>query len=155
MSYIRNPTRTFLQFLSATSEVTHDRILWYNLGQLSMALHIITVIKTLEQLPVVTDHGRQEAISALQTILTELDLADDAYELYEKLGEWRKPTFEPEPSPSGTSGAGVEWTQAPRLHGLSSPDASPPGRLALSERPLEGRLERRSRDGPSTSESGE
>jgi hypothetical protein len=155
MTYIRNPVRTFLQFLSATSEVTHDRILWYNLGQLSLALHIITVIKTLESLPVVTEGGRQEAIAVLQTILTDLDLADDAYELYEKLGEWRRPTFEAEPSPEGTSGAGVEWTQAPRLHGLSSPDDVQPGRPALSERLLEGRLERRSPDGPSTSESEE
>lgn len=155
MSYMVNPTRVFLQFLSTTHEATTRDLTWYSFGQASMALHIITVIKTLESLPVVTEHARQETISALQTILTDLDMADESYELYERLGNWRMPTFDREPSPPGTSDAGVhaDWIQVPRSPGPSSLDASSRGRAAPSARLLEERRERRSPDGSSTSES--
>lgn len=68
----------------------------YQIGALSVALEIITRIKLLESLPITTEVGRQEAITVLQTMLTELGISDLAYEWYEKLSEWRKPKFIPQ-----------------------------------------------------------
>jgi hypothetical protein len=87
--FMSEPAKVLKEFiqLSRSSEGA------YQLGCLGMALEIITRIKLLESLPITTEVGRQEAITVLQTMLTELGISDLAYEWYERLSEWRRPKF--------------------------------------------------------------
>jgi hypothetical protein len=66
----------------------------FTLGRLSMALEMITVIKTIEDelVPMLTLQ-RHEVISVLQTLLKDQDLAEPAMEWYEALTLWRQPVF--------------------------------------------------------------
>jgi hypothetical protein len=92
--FIENPSRVLTAYLKAKglkSAYCHPA---YDCGRLAMALEIITQIKALESLPVVSDLGRQEAVTALYAVLTETGFEDEAYRWYEMLGEWRRPKFQ-------------------------------------------------------------
>jgi hypothetical protein len=66
----------------------------FTLGRLSMALEIITVIKTLEdELVPMLSLKRYEIISVLETLLRDQDLAESAMEWYEALTLWRQPVI--------------------------------------------------------------
>lgn len=89
--FMTEPAKVFKAYLRGSR--SEDR--WYQYGMLAMALEIISRIKLLEDLPVTTEVGRQEAITCLQTMLTELGISDIAYEWYDILAEWRRPKFLP------------------------------------------------------------
>lgn len=92
--FMSRPAKVFTAYIQLSRESEGA----FQLGMLGMALEIITRIKVLESLPVTTEVGRQEAITVLQTMLTELGISDYAYEWYERLSEWRRPKFQPDAS---------------------------------------------------------
>jgi hypothetical protein len=93
VSFMSEPAKVLRSYLQGTP--SEDR--WYQYGMLAMSLELITRIKVLEELPVTTEVGRQEAITVLHTMLTELGISELAYDWYEKLDEARKPKFRPVP----------------------------------------------------------
>jgi hypothetical protein len=112
---MKNPTSVWLSYLSVVYGHKLKGRAPFDYGRVAMALEIVSKIKLLESLPVTTEYGRQEAISALHTILVETGLAESVYDLYEQLNDWRRPKFapsqQPEPSPSATAGADGPWPQ--------------------------------------------
>ena len=92
MSYIMRPSEVFKLYLSEKMSVSPDGIQY---GMLAMALEVVTVIKTLEALPTTSVGTRSETISVLHTLLQDVGLDVYAYEWYERLDEWRRPTFVP------------------------------------------------------------
>src|SRR5882672_8326782 len=91
--FMERPAKVLYDYVTSGNVTTSE--FWYQIGALGMALEIITRIKLLEDLPVTTEVGRQEAITCLQTMLTELGISDIAYEWYDILAEWRRPKFLP------------------------------------------------------------
>jgi len=102
LSYIMRPSEVFKLYLSEKMTVPEDAI---QFGMLAMGLEIVTVIKTLEALPTTTVGTREETISVLHTLLRDVGLDLYAYEWYERLNEWRKPSFQPVLELSGTEHA--------------------------------------------------
>jgi hypothetical protein len=98
VTYIADPIPILKQYLKSRRVVDKERELWFEYGCLAMALQVVTWIKTLEELPITTDVGRQETITALHTMLTELGIADEAYEWYDFLSQWRQLSFERAPA---------------------------------------------------------
>lgn len=92
--FIKDPSRLLWAYLARNAHTQESALDWFLLGQMAMALEVITVIKSLEGIPIVSDRGRVETISVLQTLLVDTDMADHAYDLYEELNEWRKPRFQ-------------------------------------------------------------
>lgn len=74
-----------------------EQAAWFEAGMMAMALEILTVIKTVESLPIVDEGARQETVSVLHTLLMDLDVMEKADELYARLNEARKPKFVAEP----------------------------------------------------------
>jgi hypothetical protein len=138
--FIKHPTRIFAAWLKAQgrwSVVQRDA---FNCGRLAMALEIVTQQRALEGLPVVSDLGREEAIAAMHQLLQDNDLDEIAYEWYEYLALWRRPTFEPDawqpdtspalpPLTDGSVWPDVELPSGPTHAGSSG--ASVPGRLQI------------------------
>lgn len=91
-SYIMRPSEVFKQYLGIGMGVTPDDQFQY--GMLAFGLEIVTVIKTLEALPTTTPAARAEVISVLHTLLQDLHLDGFAYEWYERLNVWRRPSFQ-------------------------------------------------------------
>lgn len=179
VNYMADPSKVLWDYLRTTRLPREGSAKgfkeWYDYGQLAMALEIVTLIKNLEQLPVVTDIGRQETISALQTLLRSMDLDEVAWEMYDRLCEWRRPKFHEIPVVVDPNlPPGVPWL----LHGPALPDDGAAGAplprlpqgqtvdLSSSDAGLEDepspvgelgewRLERRSLDEPATGESEE
>jgi len=87
------PSEVFKLYLSGKVNTDKDS---YQYGMLAMALEIVTVIKTLEALPVTSVGTREESISVLHTLLQETGLDIYAYEWYERLDDWRRPKFVPD-----------------------------------------------------------
>jgi hypothetical protein len=159
-AFIKNPTEVWMQYL----DVGYGRKLkghaLFDYGRVAMGLEIVTKIKMLESLPVTTEYGRQEAISALHTILVEQGLAESIYALYDELNDWRKPKFRPSSQQLGlsraaTSDADDSWPQRQRLE-PSSADATQPSEQPPPGWPGEREPGRPSRGGDahSTSSSG-
>jgi hypothetical protein len=90
-TFILRPSDIFAKFLHLRgSDELH-----YQCGMLAMALEILTLIKTFEALPAVSQQAREETVSSLRTLLVDLDLDDHAEVWYERLNEWRKPKLLP------------------------------------------------------------
>lgn len=87
--FMMEPSKVLKSYLEMGKK---DQV-WFDVGVLGMALEIITRIKFLEDLPVTTEVGRQEAITVLQTLLTEMGISEIAYEWYERLVTWRRVRF--------------------------------------------------------------
>jgi hypothetical protein len=104
-----------------TQEIGPD----FRYGRLSMGLEIVSLIRTLELIPVVSEAEREGTIATLFTLLREQDL-EDAFEAYDALAEWRKVKFERVASPRATGGVGApsRALALPRSLELSSPRAS-------------------------------
>jgi hypothetical protein len=146
--FIQYPTRIFAAWLKGQGRFSRVQQDAYHCGRLAMALEIITQIKSLEGLPVVSELGRQEAIAGLHAVLVNNGLEEVAFEWYDYLSEWRKPTFEPdvwpprnEPSLPGPN-VGDAWpvveTQSVPALGESS-DASGEARLRIDPVSAQGR----------------
>lgn len=92
MAFIAHPTDTLKEYVRADGSRVDD-FSWH-LGRMSMALEILTQIYVLEEFrPISTDIGRNEAISALWTLLIDCGLDQPAQEMYELLGRWRQLRF--------------------------------------------------------------
>jgi hypothetical protein len=137
--FIADPTGVFKAYIRSSGRVDD---LQFNLGRMSMALEIITQIKALEELKaVVSDLGRAEAITALDTLLQDCGLREVAYEMYEKLNEWRHPKFLPvvsnERVPPGIAVVVGPDDRRPlaTIRGLSLQHVSPPSVISPGERP--------------------
>jgi len=65
----------------------------FEMGQVAMGLEVVSLIRTLESLPVVSDAEREGTIATLYTLLREQDL-EDVFDLYERLNEWRQVKFD-------------------------------------------------------------
>jgi len=136
MPYIWRPGDVFRRYLKAI-EMDYDEKS-FQLGAMYVTLEIMSQIKLMEERYVVSEYGRNEAISALHTLLHQLHLADDTYELYDRLIRWRQPRFVAEHArePEDTVAAADDETRAwaPSFPGeepvpwpsrLGSSDASP------------------------------
>jgi len=64
----------------------------YELGQLTVALEVVSLIRTLESIPVVSVAEKEGTIATLHTLLRESQL-ESAYEAYDALAEWRRVKF--------------------------------------------------------------
>jgi hypothetical protein len=115
LSYIMRPSEVFKLYLSEKMSVPEDAIQY---GMLAMALEIVTVIKTLEALPTTAVGTREETISVLHTLLRDVGLDLYAYEWYERLNDWRRPSFVPVHEPEHTE------PSEPRVPPLSLAHAS-------------------------------
>jgi len=96
MDYMKNPSSTFYEYVQ-TLEAEGKPFTsteWYLAGEMAFALEMITLIKDLESMPVVTERSRQETISTLVTLLRETGLWDTANDTYRTLCRWRRPKFE-------------------------------------------------------------
>lgn len=161
MTFIARPSSLFKRYVRSTGSLDLGS---YQMGMMAMALEIITQIKMLEEIKVMDDFSRAEAVSALQTLLTDCGLSDPAYEMYERLNEWRALKFEPihpllrhdEPvlelprSVSVVSGN----LAALQTDELSLGDVSPPAKTSRGDKPLSSPEERRGlrQDPPSNGE---
>lgn len=87
--YILNPSRELKRALKMSTE--------YDYGMLGMALEILTVIKTIEELPVIDQGARSETVSVLYTLLSDLELLEVAEDAYARLAEVRRVRFVAEP----------------------------------------------------------
>jgi hypothetical protein len=78
----------------------------YDWGRMAMALEIVTQIKVLEEVKLMGDTARAQAVSALQTLLLDCGM-ESAYEVYDLIGNWRIKTFSAEPVPWQRGNVGV------------------------------------------------
>src|SRR4030095_4594278 len=92
-AYMSRPTEVLKQYMSSNRMAPT-----FELGQLSMGLEAVSLIRTLEDLPVVSDAEREGTIATLYTLLRENGL-EGAFEAYEALNDWRKVKFTRESSP--------------------------------------------------------
>jgi hypothetical protein len=115
--YIRNPTTVMQRLLR--DALRDEASFWY--GRLAMALEVITLIKTLEEVPgtSLTEAGRQETVSTLVTFLRDQGFDDVAYKQYEVLNDWRKLKFEP--SSSSLRASALQATDDVDGHGDQRP----------------------------------
>lgn len=108
-------------------------------GQLAVGLEIVTLIRTLESLPVVSEAEREGTIATLHTLLREQGL-EGAYEAYDRLAEWRKVKFVTAPSQRANGDASVR--QRAGQTSSSSVHAALERMTALGGKPRERRGER-------------
>lgn len=140
MTFIARPSHVFKQYVRSTGRLDNTS---YHMGMMALALEIITQIKVLEEMRyIASDLGREEAVSALQTLLKDCGIHDVAYEMYDRLAEWRKPKFSPlrphdelSHVPLGISSFASESLEASRSGEPSSDDASPPEDLSRDSKP--------------------
>lgn len=132
MTFIARPSHVFKQYVRSTGSLDNTS---YHMGMMALALEIVTQIKVLEELKyIASDLGREEAVSALQTLLKDCGIHDAAYEMYDRLAEWRKvkfrslqlPVVQHDLLPPGTAVVVSENRVEAVMVGLSSDDASPP-----------------------------
>jgi len=128
LSYIMRPSEVFKLYLSEKMTVPEDAI---QFGMLAMGLEIVTVIKTLEALPTTAVGTREETISVLHTLLKDVGLDLYAYEWYERLNDWRRPSFVPAHEPEHTE------PSEPQIPPLSLAHASLLASRLRSEQDLE------------------
>lgn len=95
--FISRPTEVLKAFLQQEQGLKPR--MEFTLGRLSMALEIITVIKTLEdEIVPMLSLQRAEIVSVLHTLLRDQNLAESAMGWYEALTLWRQPAFSDEPA---------------------------------------------------------
>jgi hypothetical protein len=98
--YMADATTVLMAFMKAKGIRPEFRY-----GQLALALEVVSLIRTLEFLPVVNDAEREGTVATLHTLLREQGL-ENAYEAYDQLAEWRKVKFvASDASPRGSAGA--------------------------------------------------
>lgn len=95
VNYMANPSQVLFEYLQQLpgKDPGGSWKRWWEYGQLAISLEMVTLIKNLEELPVATDIGRQETISALHTLLQQMGLDVLAWTMYDQLCEWRRPKF--------------------------------------------------------------
>jgi len=107
--FIKNPTETVRALLKI--DVANGA---FSAGRLAMALEVVTVIRTLEEIPSIMQ-PRESAvvISVLQTFLVDQGF-DWCYRTYDELSASRRPTFVPEPSLSSIADADGPYVLDPQ-----------------------------------------
>lgn len=133
MPWILRPSRVFHKYLRTIFEDVDQKS--YELGGLAIGLEIVGQIKFLEELAVVSDVGRSEAVSALHTLLTDLGMADEAYAMYDRLSRWRQLRFEPEPVTIADAEPSDDPPRRGRTVGSSSAPDAPVGWPFRGDRP--------------------
>lgn len=120
-TYMAHPTAVLKAYMQA-HQIERD-LSW---GQLAMGLEVVTLIRTLEDIPVVNEAEKEGTIACLVTLLREQQL-EEVYGFYDALAEWRKPRFVSEPAvgarDSGASLPHASRDQAPSRPGTA--DAQP------------------------------
>ena len=95
-------------FMARPTEVLEEYIVSqgmtrsFEMGQLAMALEVVSLIRTLESLPVVSDEEKEGTIATLYTLVRENDL-EGAFNAYEQLNSWRQVSFRCDNTPRGVS----------------------------------------------------
>jgi hypothetical protein len=92
--FMATPTKVMLKLLGQRGMTAHER-LWFGYGRLAVCLEMLSAVKVLESFAVEDERVKEAVISALQTLMTEMGLLDQAESLYEELAEWRRPRFVP------------------------------------------------------------
>ena|SRR5215471_6988858 len=118
--YIARPTEVLMAYMQWGKPPPG-----YDWGRLALALEVVTLIRTLERIPVVNDAERQGTIATLHTLLREQGL-EDVYDAYERLAEWRRVKFVPDdfafsPQASASAVAPAQLRQSRGDNGPSSP----------------------------------
>src|SRR5215831_2269063 len=75
--YIWRPGEVWRRYLKA-SDVAYDEAS-FQLGAMYVTLEMLSHMKMLEERAVVSEWGRQGAVSTLHTLLLQLNLADETY----------------------------------------------------------------------------
>lgn len=123
----------------------------FRYGQLALGLEVVSLIRTLESIPVVNDAERQGTIATLHTLLREQGL-ENAYEAYEMLAEWRRVKFVRDASPRENASAVAQHGRGLRV----SASAASSARDALGQSTArEGRLHDRLWERPSLEQGAE
>ena len=120
--FMSHPTTVLRQWLMQETPlgvVERD----FNLGRLAMALEVLTQIKILHDLPLTELSAHVEG--ALQALLIDQGLMDDAEKVYEKLDAWRAPKFVADHGGDKPTG---------RVSGSASSVVAPEGALARTRR---------------------
>src|SRR5262252_5577720 len=116
--YIARPTEVLMAYMQWSKPPPG-----YDWGRLAMGLEVVTLICTLESIPVVSEAEREGTVACLATLLREQGL-EDAYGVYDNLSEWRRVRFEPLP-PTSAAAADLRAAYRPAsVGGSSSPPAS-------------------------------
>src|SRR5262245_43915009 len=97
--YIARPTEVLMAYMQWSKPPAG-----FDWGRLALGLEVVTLIRTLEAIPVVNDAERQGTIATLITLLREQGL-EDAYGVYDTLSDWRRVRFEPLPPTIAYAGA--------------------------------------------------
>ncbi len=128
MPFIQSPSKLLLEYLIKRGMVAGKRERRvFEAGILAMGLEIVTVLKTLEGIPITSEAARAETESVLHTLLVEMGIADHVYELYGNLDEWRKPKFRaavPAHAPAANADAAAV-AESLRLGQTSEPSSLP------------------------------
>jgi hypothetical protein len=122
---IARPSEVWREYVRSTGRI--EGFSW-EMGRMAMALEIITQIKILEEIKVMGDTARAQAVTALQTLLQDCGMGETAWQIYEDLDKWRRVRFYAEPAPEheGTvvSAADVSARRLGRRIGTVSARAS-------------------------------
>jgi hypothetical protein len=85
---MKRPTQVLLKIIKLGDAES------FQAGRMAMALELITVIKTLEDHPIMDFTETRAVVNVLRTLIVDQDLTS-AYEVYDRLDELRKPVFVP------------------------------------------------------------
>lgn len=114
--FMARPTQVLEEYCRANGES-----LDYHMGRMSMALEMLTAAHMLHSM------RAYEAVTAMETLLRDVELLEDAKAIYSGLAAWRRPKF---------AVSDVPYAEQPRTDGASlpsytggSPDASAPASL--------------------------
>lgn len=114
MTYMRDAAAVLVRYLRS-----HNEPQSYAWGRVSVGLEIVTLIKTLEDIPVASVAEKEGTISCLHTMLVEQNLID-CYEMYDILASWRRTSLvEIEREPSESVVASVRSVPDPLGFGVS------------------------------------
>lgn len=96
IGYMANPSGVLEEYIGERRRLTAAQVrrdAHYRDGKLAVALEIVGLIRTVSDMPVVTEQGRAELVSGLETLLVGLGMRDAAWDWYDRLAEWRAPKF--------------------------------------------------------------
>jgi len=109
----------------------------FKYGRLAVGLEVVSLIRTLESIPVVNVNEREGTVATLHTLLREQGL-EDAYELYDGLAKWRQVTFVSDRAPSQPTNGGAGGQLGADRRASVSADGASSARAVLEQETARG-----------------